>query len=357
MNISWHSSSNYGNNQTNNGREKIITFILEHTKRLFNGVLICVIVAFAANFLSLSYGVPTMLFALLLGMALNFLMENPSCEPGICFASTTLLRVGIALLGIRITLEDIVSLGIVPVAVVVSAVIATIVFGVLAAKVLQLKGRFGLLAGGSVAICGASAALAISSVMPNDDYNRRMTILTVISVTTLSTVAMIAYPLVARSLNLDEQQTSLFIGGTIHDVAQVVGAGYSVSSDVGELSTFIKLLRVTLLIPIVFFIATFIYQPKAHGRGSRSKLKDFIPYFLLGFIFFLTINSLGIVPIGVKQGLSSLSSILLVIAISGLGIKTSLKEVAAVGWKPFGLIVINTLFLAGFIIVAIYWFN
>lgn len=330
--------------------------MIDHIKRLFHGVLICVIVAFAANFLSLSYGVPTMLFALLLGMALNFLMESPSCEPGICFASTTLLRIGIALLGIRITVDDIASLGLVPVLVVVSSVIATLFFGVFAAKVLQLKGRFGLLAGGSVAICGASAALAISSVMPNDDYNRRMTILTVISVTTLSTVAMIAYPLLARYLQLDEQQTSLFIGGTIHDVAQVVGAGYSVSSDVGELSTFIKLLRVTMLIPIVFCIATFVYNAKSTGRGSRSKLKDFIPYFLLGFIFFLTVNSLGIVPTEVKQGLSSLSSILLVIAISGLGIKTSLKEVAAVGWKPFGLIVANTLFLAAFILAAIYYF-
>ena len=329
--------------------------MIDEVKRLSRGVLICIIIAFAANFLSLSYGVPTMLFALLLGMALNFLMESPTCEPGICFSSTTLLRVGIALLGIRITVDDIVSLGLIPVIVVISSIIATIVFGLVAARLLGLENRFGLLAGGSVAICGASAALAISSVMPNDDYNRRMTILTVISVTTLSTLAMIIYPLFARYLQLDEQQTSLFIGGTIHDVAQVVGAGYSVSSEVGELSTFIKLLRVTMLIPIVFFIATFIYQPKAHGRGSRSKLKDFIPYFLLGFVFFLTINSLGWVTPQIKQGLSSLSSILLVIAISGLGIKTSLKEVAAVGWKPFGLIVANTLFLAGCIIVAIYW--
>ena len=331
--------------------------MVEQVKRLFHGVLICVIVAFAANFLSLSYGVPTMLFALLLGMALNFLMESPTCEPGICFSSTTLLRIGIALLGIRITADDIMSLGLVPVVVVITGVIATIFFGLFAARILGLENRFGLLAGGSVAICGASAALAISSVMPNDDYNRRMTILTVISVTTLSTLAMVVYPLIARYLLLDEQQTSLFIGGTIHDVAQVVGAGYSVSSDVGELSTFVKLLRVTLLIPIVFFIATFIYRPKVTGRGSRTKLKDFIPYFLIGFVFFLTLNSTGVVPTEIKQLLSSLSSILLVIAISGLGIKTSLKEVAAVGWKPFGLIVANTLFLASFIILAIYYFN
>jgi uncharacterized integral membrane protein (TIGR00698 family) len=328
--------------------------MIDEVKRLSRGALICVIIAFAANFLSLSYGVPTMLFALLLGMALNFLMESPTCEPGICFCSTTLLRVGIALLGIRITIDDVMSLGLIPVLVVISGVIATILFGVFAARLLGLENRFGLLAGGSVAICGASAALAISSVMPDDDYNRRMTILTVISVTTLSTFAMIAYPLFAQYLLLDEQQTSLFIGGTIHDVAQVVGAGYSVSSDVGELSTFVKLLRVTLLIPIVFLIATFIYRPQKTGRGSRKKLKDFIPYFLIGFIFFCAINSAGIVPIQLKQGLSSLSSILLVIAISGLGVKTSLKEVAAVGWKPFGLIVANTLFLAAFILIAIY---
>ena len=328
---------------------------IETTKLLLPGVIICLAIAGVATLLSNNYKAPVMIYALLIGIALNFLAAKPGYNPGIQFSSSTLLRVGIAFLGLRITIEDIHSLGLFPIVVVTSGVVLTIAFGIIVAKLMGLSKRLGIMTSGAVAICGASAALAIASVMPNDDKTKTATIFTVVSVTTISTIAMVIYPIIATSLNLNAQQSGLFLGGTIHDVAQVVGAGYSVSDEVGELSTFIKLCRVAMLIPIVVFLAAFIYRSKGPIDlvSTDSSSNQIFPFFLLGFIFFVVIGSFDLISTELKAPLSTFSSWLLVIAISALGVNTSLAEISSVGWKPLALILISTLFIAAYIIAAI----
>ena len=125
---------------------------------------------------------------------------------------------------------------------VVGAVILTILFGVVAARAFGLSRPFGILTAGAVAICGASAALAISSVLPKGENHERDTVFTVIGVTALSTIAMIVYPVIIAFFHLDHAAVGVFLGGTIHDVAQVVGAGFSVSEETGNVATFTKLL-------------------------------------------------------------------------------------------------------------------
>ena len=334
---------------------KSLSRSVEAIQRLYPGIIVCLTIAFAATFLSNNYNAPVMIYALLVGMAFTFLATQPKCTAGIKFSSTTLLRIGIALLGLRITLDDIASLGIFPIIVVTTGVLATIIFGFLSARIMGLSKRIGIMTSGAVAICGASAALAIASVMPDDDETKSATIFTVISVTTMSTVAMVLYPIVAAALNLNAQQSGLFLGGTIHDVAQVVGAGYSVSGEVGELSTFIKLFRVAMLIPVVLFLATFVFRSKniINSTSGSFSPNNIFPYFLVGFIFFVLAGSFGIIPSELKTLLSTLSTWLLVIAISALGVKTSLSEISSVGWKPLVLILISTLFIAIYIIAAI----
>src|SRR5208283_3707648 len=117
------------------------------------------------------------------------------------------------------------------VAIVIVGVATTILFGLFLARRLGLSPMFGVLSGGSVAICGASAALAIASVLPQDKDRERDTILVVVTVTARSTLAMILYPILATSIGLDHRHAGVFIGGTIHDVAQVVGAGYMISPE------------------------------------------------------------------------------------------------------------------------------
>jgi uncharacterized membrane protein YadS len=160
------------------------------------------------------------------------------------------------LLGVRITTTQIVALGWPTVAIVVAAVASTMAVAVLLGRRLGLPRTHSLLAGGAVAICGASAALAIAAVLPRDTKDgARTTLLVVVAVTLLSTVAMVLYPLLVRAFDLPPLLAGLFLGGTIHDVAQVVGAGYTVNPATGDAATVVKLFRVTLLSVVVAGIA------------------------------------------------------------------------------------------------------
>jgi uncharacterized integral membrane protein (TIGR00698 family) len=298
----------------------------------------------AAQFLSTRYGAPAMLMGLLLGLVFHFLTENERLLPGVELAATGFLRLGVALLGFRLTIDQVTTLGLMPVIGVCFAVIATLVFGYGLAKLMRLRGHLGTLTGGAVAICGASAAMAISSVLPNSDHQRRDTVFTVVGVTTLSTTVMVLYPLISHYLGLTDLQTSLFLGATIHDVAQVVGAGYSVSEEVGDLSTFVKLLRVAMLAPVVLIIGLLARRRLAADEGDAKPTP--VPGFLLAFCAAFLLNSLGVIPANGARIASDAATWLLLIAITALGIRTSLRDVADVGLRPIVLMVSETVFLA-----------
>ena len=319
-----------------------------------NGFLVSVVVAAAAQFLSEHYGAPAMLMALLLGIAFHFLAEEGRCVPGIAFTSRTVLRIGVALLGARISVELLIGLGPRLISLVVAGVILTILFGLLGAKLLGRGWRFALLTGGSVAICGASAAMAIAAVLPKNEHSERNLIFTVLSVTVLSTLAMIAYPIITQYLRLDHLATGVFLGGTIHDVAQVVGAGFSVSDETGETATLVKLIRVTMLAPVVLvlslLIRSFADASEEETDGTRPPL---IPFFVLMFLVLAAINSFGLIPQILQEALSSMSRWALLISIAAVGMKTSLKTIFDVGGQAILLIVAETIFIAGFILFGI----
>jgi uncharacterized integral membrane protein (TIGR00698 family) len=313
----------------------------------YPGVLAAGTIAIAASWLSTNYNAPVMLFALLLGIALAFLSENERCRPGINFSSRTVLRIGVALLGLRISGAQIVDLGFMPVATVVIGVMTTMGLGFLISKKMKLGTEFGLLTGGAVAICGASAALAISSTLPKYIKKERDTVLTVIGVTSLSTIAMVLYPSLAAWLELTHTEAGVFIGGTIHDVAQVVGAGYIISNETGEVSTYVKLLRVGLLVPVVVLLS-FVYMKRR--QGEETKRTTILPFFLIAFCVLVALNSFVVIPESIKQAATTTSSWCLVTAISALGMKTSFRELASVGWKPVAMMISETLWIAALVL-------
>lgn len=317
-----------------------------HTKRykaIHHGFLVCLLIALATTFIADQYGGPTLLYALLFGMALHFLSDNEKCRPGIEFTARTILRIGVALLGARMTYAQIEGLGIGPVLLVILTVSTVIISGVVIARLLGLPRDLGLLSGGAVAICGASAALALSAVMPRHENHERNTILTVVGVTTLSTVAMVTYPLVVSVLQLPDTQAGLFLGATIHDVAQVVGAGYMISEETGDISTLIKLLRVAMLVPVVLAFIWFFHN--RHSTSANEPRPALVPAFLVVFVILVAVNSLNWIPPAIGEGLSSLSRWCLVAAIAALGLKTSLQKLAVVGWRPVMLMVLETALL------------
>ena len=319
---------------------------------LMPGLIVSAMVAAAATFLSEHYGAPVMLFALLLGMAMNFLSGDGVCKPGIEFTAREILRVGVALLGIRITLEQIVALGWQPVVMVVMSVVVTILVSIVAARAMGFNTLFGLLTGGATAICGASAALALAAALPGHAKKEQATLFTVIGVSALSTVAMILYPMIAQFFNLTPLHAGFFLGGTIHDVAQVVGAGYSMSHETGDSATVVKLMRVAMLLPVILCAAMIT---RARGAEPGSKRPPLLPWFAVGFVILAAANSTGFIPQVVQDAGNSLSRWCLVIAISALGMKTQLKELAAVGIKPILLMVGETVFLGALVLAMLHW--
>jgi len=315
------------------------------------GVMFSITLGMAATFVSTVYGGPTILFALLLGMAFNFLTAESRFSPGLAFSSRAVLRLGVALLGARITLEQILGLGWSTLAGVTAAVALTIGFGLLAARIAGLERRFGILTAGAVAICGASAAAAIAAVLPRHATHERDTAFTIIGVTTLSTVAMVLYPLVAAVFGFTHAQMGVFLGGTIHDVAQVVGAGYSVSPETGDVATIIKLLRVALLVPTVLAIALLSRRAEAPAAARRPPL---IPGFLVAFLGIVALNSLHLVPAAVQSALGDASRWCIVTAIAALGVKTSLAALAKVGRRSIVLMAAETVFIAIFVLVLVH---
>ena len=329
------------------GPSGFLNRVLRSGVDLVPGIVAASVVGLAAAFIAREYGGPIMLFVLLLGMALNPVADHERLLPGIDCAAHFVLRLGVALLGVRITLDQIISLGLMPLVVVVSGVVATIFVGVVLSRWFKLGTRFGILTGSAVAICGASAAMAISAVLPKGKNDERDTIFTVIGVTTLSTIAMIVYPIITLLLGYDDHQAGIFLGGTIHDVAQVIGAGYSISQEAGDTATFTKLLRVAMLLPVALSVA-FLFLP---GKGGSEKVRP--PLFLFAFFILAGINSAGWIPPDFQQGLSQLSRVCLVLAIAALGIRTSLAGVMKVGGTAITLIVLETFFLAGLVIALL----
>lgn len=289
-----------------------------------------------------------MLFALLLGMAFNFQNDSATAAPGISFCSRTLLRIGVALLGLRLTFSDVSQLGFAPIVSVVIMLVLTLLGGVLFARMVGRTTAFGLLTGGAVAICGASAAMAIAAVLPQKYLKEEDVLLTVVGVTALSTVAMILYPLLFNQMGLSSVSSGYLIGATIHDVAQVVGAGYSIDQTAGDIATFTKLLRVAML-PLVLLAVAMVFHKEARGAAG-------LPWFVVAFIGLMILRNTLPLPEFFLNAVNDASRFLLVVAIAALGVKTSLQKLFAPGIKGLMLIGAGTVFLLGQALIFSHFF-
>jgi uncharacterized integral membrane protein (TIGR00698 family) len=308
------------------------------------GVASTLIVALAATYLSDHYHAPPVIFALLLGMALNQLSAEARYAPGINVSARTLLRISVALLGLRITFGQIGELGWSTAAMVMVTVPLTIGFGWALARIMKLDGRYGVLSGGAVGICGASAAMAIAVAWPRKD-SERDTVVVIACITTYSTIAMVLYPALLAHLHLDPLQTGRFLGGSIHDVAQVVAAGYASSPLAGDSATIVKLMRVAMLLPVVLIITLVAAGgTEKHGLTVKKKVA-LLPGFLIVFVVLAALNGFALVAKPIASVLTEASKWLLVISVAALGMKTSLREMMAVGTTAIALIAAETVFL------------
>ena len=298
------------------------------------GLLVAVLASLASAYLAEHYGAPLTLMALLVGLALNFLSGDRRLLPGLAFASRTLLRIGIVLVGARVTLAQIAGLGWVALISIFVIVAVTMGSGVLVARRFGFGAAFGALAGGAVAICGASAAMALATVLGERRVNQAQLALVLVGISAMSAAAMVAYPILCHLLGFGDRQAGFVLGAAIHDVAQSLGAGYSFSPGAGQNAAIVKLTRVALLAPAL--AATGYFFPGEGGGKSALRL----PWFVVGFFVLAAINSTGIVPAAVGTGASNLATALLVCAVTATGIRSPMQTLLKAGPKPLLIIVI-----------------
>ncbi|WP_077035310.1 YeiH family protein [Pelomonas sp. KK5] len=321
---------------------------------LLPGIGLSSVLAIAATSVSTLHGGPQLLYALLFGVAFHYLSNEPRTRPGIEFCGLAVLRLGVGLLGARITAAQIAGLGWETALTVIAAIVTTMACGLAVGRKLGMSRAQRVLSGGAVAICGASAALAITAVLPREKDGERFTLMVVVTVTVMSTLAMIVYPLIARLLHLPPEAAGLFIGGTIHDVAQVVGAGYTLGHETGDIATIVKLFRVSMLTVVVLIVsAAFKKSREAAAPGQAKGRQALMPWFLWLFIGMVALNSLGALSPRMQDGFNDVSRACLVAAIAALGMKTSFAQLARAGWRPLALIVIETAWIAAFVLAVI----
>jgi uncharacterized integral membrane protein (TIGR00698 family) len=304
------------------------------------GVILSGIVAtigyVAAPYVAHVAPIPNMVIALLVGIALNPIAARPVVQPGMAFCVRTILRWAVALLGLRVGLADIAALGFGTAVLIIVSMMATIASGFILARHHGRGPGFGALVGVGTAVCGASATLACSTVVPDYPGKQPDIAFVVVAVNALATLAMLVYPPLCILLGFDPQTTGVMLGGTIHDVAQVVGAGYAVSTAVGNTAVIVKLFRVFLLLPVVMSVGWYFTRiGLKHGEARVP-----VPVFAIVFLVLCAVNSAmpwvpSLLPTyaPIKSVLVEASTWGLLLAIGALGLGTSIKTIIGLGWR------------------------
>ncbi|MGE0678781.1 YeiH family protein [Pseudolabrys sp.] len=339
-----------------NSSPKLRAFMLVPGIALASAVVIAGIVL--QPILARVVAVPSMILVLIIGCLLHKIARHPRYSSGVSFCIKVLLRYAVALLGLKISLGEIRVLGFETAAVVIISMIITVVFGIWISQILGQGREYGALAGVGVAVCGASATLATATVLPAYPQKDRDVVFVVIGVNTLSTAAMFLYPLICKLLHLDTFASGVLLGGTIHDVAQVVGAGYPMSDSIGNTAVIVKLFRVLLLLPFVLAVGLWISRSGALVRESKVPP----PLFAVAFIILCGLNTVltsmsSVAPFyaELRDLLIQLSNIGLLVAMAALGLSTSLTSFGTMGWRHAAILLGPTavLFLTVFVAIAL----
>lgn len=322
---------------------------LSGLRALAPGALLCCVIALAAAFIEMRWGGSRMLFALVIGMAFHEFSAAPRQQPGVDFGAQTLLRLGIGLLGARITLSQLTALGAPSAALIVLAVASTLLLVAGSVRLARLPWHVGLIAGGATAICGASAALAIAAVLPRDRQTEGHTVAIVVAATTLSTVAMLSYPLLCSALGLPAPLAGLFLGGSIHDVAQVAVAGYALGGPTGDAAIVVKLMRVTLLTVVVVVVAAgwrhMNRQQRVADGTPPTGRASLMPWFMQLFVALMLLRTLQWLPDAAIRVASDLSQACLVVAAAALGMRSTVGLLRQAGWRLLLPMLIGSIWL------------
>ena len=323
--------------------------------RFIPGFAICAIASAAAAWLSQNYGVPIILAGLLLGLAVNFAAADPRTHEGLDATSRHGLRAGIVLLGLQITVMQVAAMGAVPFLGLALVMTAAVIAALLAARITGQSVSVGLLAGGSTAICGASAALALYGVIGRERIDQAQFTMTLVMLAAASAIALATYPALSQMLGFSDAQAGFLVGASIHDVAQAIGAGLAVSDAAGAQATVVKLTRVALLAPLVTLAALWIARAHPVAAPGAATRVPMLPGFILFFLALVGVNSLVSLPSEVADNALIASKTLLLLAVTAAAMRTRTDLLLELGWRAVMPVLAATIVSLGVALAFARW--
>lgn len=280
-------------------------------------------------------GFSALTLAILIGMVVGNTVYPKiwsTCDGGVLFAKQHLLRLGIILYGFRLTFAQIADVGVSGIAIDVLTLTSTFMLACfIGQKVFGLDKQTSWLIGAGSSICGAAAVLATEPVVKAESSKVTVAVATVVIFGTLAIFLYPAmYPLVAHWFT--PETYGIYIGSTMHEVAQVVAAGHAISPDAENAAVIAKMLRVMMLAPFLIILAARVKQLTPAGKGEKSKIT--IPWFAILFIVVAVFNSFHLLPKAVVDMLVTLDTVLLAMAMAALGVTTHVSALKKAGAKP-----------------------
>jgi uncharacterized integral membrane protein (TIGR00698 family) len=258
-----------------------------------------------------------------------------------------MLRTGILLLGLQLSVSDLLELDDVEVVTIVATVAATFCATLWAGRRMGVGRRLSWLLATGFSICGAAAVAAMSSVIPSDERRDEDTATAIAMVTIWGSVLLVVLPLSQGLLRLDDRQMGVLVGVSVHEVAQVVAAGSAVSAAALAVAVVVKLGRVVLLAPLVTIVGGL--ERRRHNRGDRGRhgrtaatKPPLVPLFVLGFLGMVLVRSIGLLPVRVLEGAGVVCTALLTGAMFGLGAEVNLSALARGGSRAALLGAVST---------------
>jgi len=297
-----------------------------------------------------TFHVSALLLVILLGMAWKSLLPEPhALIPGIRMAQRPILRWAVAGLGFRLSISELWRIGGPALSAVVISTFAALAFGWWIARRLGVPENLGILLGVGSSICGASAVVAADVVVQGE---RRDAAVALGIITLLGTVGIVLYPLIGRALDMPEFVYGVWAGASLHEMAQVVAAGFGMSDEAARVATVVKLARISLLAPVVLYLGWSLrHQHKAAGRAKVAP----VPWFLVLFVIFAGINSLGIIPARWLDLVRRADLWLLCVGMAGVGLQTGFSDLRTAGGRAIAAGAIQWVFLAALSYGLAWW--
>ena len=323
-----------------NGVLRFLASILPGLALTFGIALVALLVQRLSGIAALS----PLIVAIVLGMAIrNVAGPIAIAKPGITFSLRRVLRFAIVLLGMQLTIWQVMEIGPTGFAIIVATLVSSFVFIKATGRALGVDRKLAELIAAGTSICGASAVIATNTVTRAHEEDVAYAIA---CVTVFGSIAMLLLPVLAPMLDLAPNLYGLWAGATIHEVAQVVAAAFQGGEVAGQFGTVAKLSRVMLLAPLILALG-FMQMRRARSEPQGGAGVP-VPWFVFGFIAMMLVNSVVSVPADIHSGIVTATSFLLAAALAAMGLETDIGKLRAKGIRPLALGAIGTVFITGF---------